>query len=237
MSIIHHHADSEELLFNKASDELLALLRSTCLRKNYFDLALSGGSTAKKYFRVLLGKLKNNADVLKIRFFFSDERATSLEHDESNAGNAYRLLLKPLDLNDNFFPMFDETMSAKKNAERYEAVLYKHLKGEEIPQFDLVYLGIGTDGHIASLFPNSDLIKKAPFDSHLVQTYKHQDLLLERITLMPKIINGARFVHVLAPGKEKSGVIDRILHGPLIPEKLPAQMVLRNEKTHVTLFT
>ncbi len=162
-----------------------------------------------------------------------------LNSEESNAGNALRLLLSPLNINsEQFFPMYDGKNGEETSALLYESLLCKLLdvNSQGLPCFDLLYLGIGIDGHIASLFPHSPLIDMAINHQNYVSTAHAQGVVQERITLMPKIINAAKHVHVLAMGREKASVVEDVLNGPYAPSRLPAQLVLRAMVSDVSLF-
>src|SRR5580704_6920827 len=111
-----------------AAHDFLAELEQVLEKKPFFDVALSGGQTAKDFFNYLVPIAMYHQLLKKIRFFFSDERAVPLDSPESNAGNAWRLLLEPLGIDKSqFFPMYDPNFSGNQNAENYQKLLEENL--------------------------------------------------------------------------------------------------------------
>jgi 6-phosphogluconolactonase len=230
---------TKDAMFSAAANSFMQIFECTLHYKEYFDVALSGGSTAKEFFCVLVKRIHGHKNLGQIRFFFSDERVVRLESEDSNAGNALRLLFNPLSIScRQFFPMYDEKNSAQVCALIYENLLRKHLhiNSQGLPRFDLLYLGIGIDGHIASLFPHSPLVDMITSHRSYVNVAYTQGVAHERITLMPIVINAAKHLHAMAMGSEKVPVIQNILNGPYVPSLLPAQLVLKQAASQVVLF-
>jgi 6-phosphogluconolactonase len=213
-----------------AAHDFLAELEQVVEKKPFFDVALLGGSTAKDFFNYLVPIAMYHPNLKKIRFFFSDERAVPLESVDSNAGNAWRLLLEPLGIDQaQFFPMYDG-IDGKNSAQNYQKLLEeKLLLKKGLPTFDLIYLGLGLDGHIASLFPNSAILE----EKTLVSATKEPNIPFERITLMPKILKAAQKVCLLATGAEKKALIDRIIKDDL---DVPAEIILKKPKNSVAVL-
>jgi 6-phosphogluconolactonase len=241
VSIIIKRYDDKSILFAAAVDDFLCLFKKTLTHKKYFDVALSGGQTAKEFFAILRNKIHDLPHLSHLRFFFSDERASVFDSADSNAGNAWRILSSTSVKRSQFFPMFDDINSPAICARNYESLLQRELSLNacNIPIFDLIYLGIGSDGHTASLFPNSKLINNHMTNKKLVDTEKIDHIPFERITLMPRIIQAAQQIHVIAVGQEKAAIIDQILNGALDPTELPAQLILRltADDSRVVLFS
>jgi 6-phosphogluconolactonase len=227
---INRYETSEHMLHIAAHD-FLAELEAVCEKKPFFDVALSGGSTAKEFFQSLVPIAKDHPKLKNIRFFFSDERAVPLESPHSNAGNAWQLL-KPLGIKrEQFFPMYEQG-KALDAAKKYQELLLNKLDLlNGVPSFDLLYLGLGLDGHIASLFPNSPLLKGA---KELVCETSEPGIEFERITLMPKMLHAAKKVCLLAIGEKKMALIDQMMAEG--SNELPAQLILRKPKNLVTVL-
>lgn len=208
MSIKVSTYQSTSHLFTIAAHDFLAELERVAEVKPYFDVALSGGETAKEFFSFLVPIAMYHPLLKRIRFFFGDERALPLDSKNSNAGNAWRLLLEPLGIDKSqFFPMFDEKLDAQTCAENYQKLLLNSLAQKQgVFCFDLLYLGLGLDGHIASLFPQSPLLNK----DALVTATTEPGIEYERITLMPKAIKAAKKICLLATGAKKIALIDEI---------------------------
>lgn len=231
--------DEQQELFSWAADNFISLACQTLVHKSYFDVALSGGTTAQGLFKALSHKAQALSFMHQVRFFVSDERMVDLSSLESNAGNLWRGLLLPLGLKrENFFPPYDASdHSLEHCAAAYESLLKNllDLSSEQVPIFDLLYLGIGQDGHTASLFPGSPLVNNIEFNELLVAASEEQ-ARTRRITFMPKLINAARNICVMAVGEAKAQVISDIMLGPLMPQKLPAQFVLRSAHPHLSVL-
>jgi 6-phosphogluconolactonase len=235
MSLSINISDNTNDMFNQAALGFVSSLEHSLHKKNFFDVALSGGKTAQEFFTFLFNALKNHRNLKKIRFFFSDERVVSVDSPESNAGNAWRLLCNPLAVDrSQFFPMYDGIHSPHVCANTYQQLLETKLSknAHGISTFDVVFLGIGQDGHTASLFPHSKLLSQ----DGLVRATAEKNIAYERITLMPKIINSAIQVCVMANGQSKAAIIRDIISGPLKKDLLPAQLILREPKTEIVLF-
>ena len=238
MPINIHSAASSDLVLKQAAHHFVLMMEHTLKEKPTFDVALSGGSTAQAFFGQLLEALSCDQNVSRIRFFFSDERAVALDSKDSNAGNAWRSLLKPLSVGqENFFPMFDEKRTAQECAHIYQELLEKNLSSTDsgIPRLDLTYLGIGLDGHTASLFPHSRLLSLIGEDG-LVAAAHEEGIAHERITFMPRLILASQNISVLALGRDKSLILNQVLHGELKPTHLPAQLILRDRNAAIDLY-
>ncbi len=235
LAIVNH--ETLELLFEHAAKDFLVDFEATLHKKQFFDVALSGGATAKAFFGFLINVLINHKHLSQIRFFFSDERVVGIDSSDSNAGNALNLLLKPLGIDSaQVFPMYDGKNRAEACAREYESLIKKLVENDAdgVPVFDLIYLGIGQDGHTASLFPHNELLK----DGHgLIRSMKEAGFPYDRITMMPGLINAARRICVMAYGPSKASIINDIINGPELGHALPAQLVLRNTASNVTLMT
>ena len=230
---------NQDELFIWAADDFMAQALKTLQHKEYFDVALSGGSTAQNFFQVLACKAKDFPCLKYTRFFVSDERAVDLSSESSNAGNAWRQLLAPLGLkNINFFPAFDNSNTPEEAAHYYELKISQLLEynQDSLPVFDLIYLGIGLDGHTASIFPHSDLVKSVNTNKNLVAATEEEIAGFRRLSFMPRLINAAKNICIMAPGTNKAQVLDAITKGPLAPEDLPAQLIIRSNCANVTLL-
>ncbi len=159
-----------------------------------------------------------------MRFFFGDERCVPPDDAQSNYRMAREELLGPLGIADAaIFRMHgehDPTVAAAAYADVLRELLERG--DASVPQFDLVMLGMGPDGHTASLFPGSD-----PFedDARLVRAPYVAKFSTYRITLTPLAINAAREVAVATAGPEKTDALAAVLRGPHEPQTYPAQIL------------
>jgi len=207
-------------------------------RKRTFDayrrgqpvaFALSGGTTPQLMFRKLCSwSVERPLPAGFWNFthvFWGDERDVPPDSPASNYRAAREGLLDRIEIpTGNIHRIMPERNGAVKAAEDYEAELrtFFSLRKGEIPRFDLVFLGMGEDGHTASIFPYSDVVHE---NTRLVSAPWVAKLNAFRITLTPPVINNAACVIFLVIGAEKADAVRLVLEGPHMPEQFPAQIV------------
>jgi 6-phosphogluconolactonase len=213
-------------LNNFAAEKFVEIGRQTIDKRGQFTVALSGGSTPKALFQTLSDeKFKDKIDWSRTFFFFGDERNVLPDDAESNFRMANENLFEPLKINSqNIFRWQTELENPQKVAENYEQTIENFFKlGEnEFANFDLVFLGMGADGHTASLFPFTDALKES--DKNAVGNYVEK-LKTMRFTLTFPVINNAQNVFFLIKGADKSEALKQVLEGKFEPEKFPSQNV------------
>lgn len=196
----------------------------------YFSVALSGGSTPAAIYKALSSQSnRGRLDWTKVRLFWSDERAVPPTHADSNYGMAMRTGLDQLHIpKDNIFRMVAE-VDIENNALRYEQIIR-----EKVPSgsFDLVMLGMGEDGHTASLFPRTHGLK--PKGGRLVVANYIPGKETWRMTLTFECINQAKHIDVYVLGKGKASMVAQVFKGPYDPVVLPIQQV--GTPTHKALW-
>lgn len=205
-----------------------------------FTVALAGGSTPKSLYQLLAGgKFKNKVDWNKVYFFFGDERNVLPDDEQSNFRMAKESLFEPLKISkSNISGWETQKRDLEKIVKNYEEKLWLGFTlaanpetpatdGEPAPQkwfprFDLILLGMGADGHTASLFP----FTKALLETEKSAVANYVEKLNDwRFTLTFPVINNARNIIFLVAGEEKSEALRDVLEGDFQPEKLPAQNV------------
>jgi 6-phosphogluconolactonase len=195
----------------------------TALGKNgQAAIAISGGSTPRRLHRILTRpEYKKAIDWERVHLFWVDERLVPYYNEASNFGNACEDLIDPLQLDPGRVHPIPVTGKPARLAEDYQSALRKHFdSGNAPPVFDLICLGIGRDGHTASLFPD---------DPALIETKKWAIAVtggvpeVDRITLSLPVINAARRILFLVTGAGKSAVVLKVIKGPYA--NLPAQLV------------
>jgi 6-phosphogluconolactonase len=175
-----------------------------------FSWVLSGGSTPKIVFREIASKYRNSVDWKRVKIFWGDERCVPPDDEESNYRMARENLLDhvPIPL-PNIFRMRGEAEPVAEAA-RYGEIFSRQVNvARNLPQADLVMLGLGEDGHTASIFPgNTDL-----FDSPaLFETVVYPETKQKRITATGKIINHAKLVVILATGESKASRVAQVIN-------------------------
>ena len=219
-------ADASAIAQTAAAEFVEAAKEAVCL-KDSFSVALSGGSTPK----VLYGLLLNNGPLRailpwdKIQFFFGDERHVAPDNAESNFRMASEAMLSkaPIDAKQ-VHRIKGEIANPVEGAAEYEKDLREsfRLSGGALPRFDLVLLGMGPEGHTASLFPGTKALKE---QQRLVVSNWVGKLYTDRITLTPPVLNNAARIIFMAHGAEKAPALKAVLEGPYEPEQLPAQII------------
>jgi 6-phosphogluconolactonase len=193
-------------------------------RHGQFNVALSGGSTPREFYRLLASsEFRAQVDWARVHLFWSDERAVPPDHAESNYGMARRELLLRVPIPPiNVHRMEAEDPNIGRAAHNYEAVLRRCLEADErgIPCLHLVLLGMGKDGHTASLFPGAKILRET---ARWVST-PMVGKLGRRMTLTLPVLEAARRILFLVTGPEKAATLREVLCGHPDPP-LPAQMV------------
>jgi 6-phosphogluconolactonase len=183
--------DKEDLA-DKAARSMQKIVSEVLSKQEICNIALSGGSTPKLlYERLLRDDLKDTIEWSKIAFYVSDERCVEHDSADSNYGNAYRELLQPLKLaKDNLHPTEGQSKDADKSATDYENAIRKNVKAGSngLPRFDIVFLGMGPDGHTASLFPGTTGLSE---EKKLVIKNHVDKVKADRITFTFPLINSA----------------------------------------------
>jgi 6-phosphogluconolactonase len=189
-----------------------------------FQVALSGGSTPREMYRLLATQeYRTQVDWPRVHIFWGDERAVPPDHPDSNYGMARRELLVRVPIPPaNVHRMEAEVTPIGRAAHTYEATLrqYLDLDGRGFPVFHLVLLGVGTDGHTASLFPGAPLLRET---SRWVATPTVEKLGTRRMTLTLPVIESAKRILFLVTGSPKAAILRVVLGGQ--DGELPARMV------------
>jgi len=180
--------------------------------QGYFSIALSGGSTPAKILRHLAGNYAETIDWSKIRIFYGDERCVPPESDESNYKMSRNSFLDNIKIpEENIFRVKGES-DPESEAVRYGEVLAANVDVESgYPRIDLVMLGLGDDGHTASIFPGDE---KALQSTNVCEVAIHPQSGQKRITLTLPVINNARGIIFLVTGSGKAEMAMNILQLP-----------------------
>jgi 6-phosphogluconolactonase len=189
----------------------------------FFSVALSGGSTPKSLFRYLALNYLKQIDWRKLLVFWGDERCVAPENDESNYRMARENLLDLVPVpKENIFRILGENDPAEE-AIRYTETVKKHLPSiHGIPQFDYILLGLGEDGHTASIFPDQIQLFQS---NRFFEVATHPQSGQKRISVTGSVINQARMVSFIVTGEAKAEMVARILEKKPGWEHLPASLV------------
>jgi 6-phosphogluconolactonase len=198
-------------LNRKAAEQFIGLANKAIQQSGRFTVALSGGSTPKALYSLLASPdYRERVDWRRVHLFWGDERCVPPDHPESNFRMVQESLLSKIHIpSENVHRMIGEKEPEQAAAE-YEEHLQQffHLSRGAVPRFDLIFLGLGEDGHTASLFPGSSALNDT---EHLVATVYVEKLKAHRLTVTLPVINAAAQIIFLVTGKSKSTVTKELL--------------------------
>jgi 6-phosphogluconolactonase len=187
-----------------------------------FSIALSGGNTPRRTYELLAGApWVDQAPWDRVHVFWGDERCVPLDDPRSNARLAKEAWLDHVPIPADQIHPLDCANDPAAAAGHYEAQLRAFFAGQS-PILDLVLLGLGDNGHTASLFPGTSVLAERERWAAAVSPAGTD---LHRVTLTAPLINQAALVAFLVSGHSKAGVLKEVLHGPYDPERLPAQLI------------
>lgn len=213
-------------LTRAAASRFVALGKSAIQERARFTVALAGGSTPKSLYSLLATEeYRSQIDWEKVHFFWGDERSVPPIHQDSNFRMAREALLsKLMPPMENIHRILSEKTVPSEAAKVYaeELKLFFALRGEEWPRFDLILLGMGPDGHTASLFPGTLAVRET---SALVVSPWVDKLKSYRITLTPPVLNHAANILFFVAGADKAAALHEVLEGKYQPDLYPAQIV------------
>ena len=200
-------------------------------QRNKFDFVLTGGSSPLKLYKLLAeAPTKNKINWQKTHIFWGDERFVPFESDLSNTRMAFEMLLDHLEIpSSNIHIMDTSVVDVETSAREYEKVIKEIADKTMMPTLDLILLGIGDDGHTASLFPGTDVVHE---NEKLVATSYNAQQKTKRITLTAPLINEARLIVPMVFGKNKVETLKEVIEGEYNPDLYPAQL-LRKAKGKV----
>jgi 6-phosphogluconolactonase len=212
-------------LFQAAAEEVAGAATEAVEQRGQFTIALSGGSTPRNLYTLIAANAASALPWAKMFFFWGDERHVPPTDSESNYRMAQETLLSKVPIpSANVFRVPSENPDAREVAESYEQTLRKffHAEAGGFPRFDLILLGMGPDGHTASLFPESAALQEK---SRLVVANWVEKLKASRITFTLPLLNAARRVAFLVSGTDKAAVLREVLQGKAPGEKYPSKLV------------
>ncbi|HCA10009.1 MULTISPECIES: 6-phosphogluconolactonase [unclassified Chryseobacterium] len=221
-----------EKLYTKAADTFVDLSKKSIQKNDRFVVALSGGSSPKAIFNLLATEeYADKVEWNKLYFFWVDERWVPLDDDKSNALMTFETLLNKVPVNkDQIFPMYEDGILPEDYAAEYEQQIKNVLGNDGV--FDFILLGMGDDGHTASLFPGEAVLDE---NEKWVSAYYLKSQEMFRITLTSPLINKAENILIIAFGESKKHALNEVLNGEYNPKLYPLQLIDRKEG--LQLFT
>jgi len=225
---VHYYVKKSSELLSLASAEWMASSVEQAIQSSgTARLAISGGNTPKRTFELLADPaqpFRTRIDWSRMLLFWVDERCVPPDDTDSNYHMARESLLSKVPLPEGNVVRIEGELNPEEAAARYESALRNRfrLEGAELPRFDLIVLGLGDNGHTASLFPHSEALDSM---MRLAIAAKVEAKNPWRISLTWPVINHASQVLFQIQGASKANVVHQVFMGPYQPEVLPAQLI------------
>jgi 6-phosphogluconolactonase len=209
-------------LARQAADTIQDVASTAISQAGRFSIALSGGSTPKTLFELLAAEYKQKIDWSNSHIFWSDERCVPPDDADSNYKMARETLLDHISLPASNIYRIKGELDPAEGASQYEQTLHTYFH-DQLPRFDIILLGMGDDGHTASLFPGTEALNERQrwvIPNH-VATVKQT----WRITFTVPVINNAANVMFLIAGTGKAARLKQVIQGAYTLNELPSQLI------------
>jgi 6-phosphogluconolactonase len=215
--------DTPEQVAQAAAERFVDYSIASISDHDLFAVALAGGSTPRRAYELLAtDESKSRINWPRVHLFFGDERSVPPDDPQSNYRMVNEALISRVAIPaENVHRIIGEA-APTESAASYEAELKDFFGVIVWPRFDLVWLGMGEDGHTASLFPGSDALQE---ETRWVVATRHAQTRQDRITLTLPVINHAARVTFMVTGKDKGATLARVLRSESVDEELPARKI------------
>jgi 6-phosphogluconolactonase len=213
-----------DILSQEAAQYIVRIATESITTHGRFTIALSGGTTPRKLYGLLGSEpYRSQIDWTLVHIFWSDERCVPPDSEESNYHMAHEVLLSKISIPAVQVHRMPADMPDRNAASReYENEMRRVFGTDGIPNFDLIQLGMGPEGHTASLFPHQAALHE---QLRLVVPVSVPKPPPDRLTFTPPLLNAARNVLFLVAGSDKADALHAVLEGPYNPDEYPAQIV------------
>ncbi len=227
LKIVYYVEPDVAALAQRAARFMVEAVEQAAAKRGRARIAISGGSAPKAVFALLadpsqIWRARMPWD--RIELYWVDERCVPPDHPASNYRMTREALLDHVPLPEGQIYRMEGELEPEVAAARYESMLRNsfRLEGAETPPFDLIHLGLGTNGHTASLFPHSPALHEI---GRLAAANHVDDKVPWRVTLTWPVINEGAQVFFLAGGADKAGILKEVFLGTNDPERLPSQLI------------
>lgn len=213
-----------DTLSHEAAQHIVRIAQEAIVTHGRFTFALSGGSTPRELYSLLGSEpYRSQIDWALVELFWSDERCVPPESEESNYHMAQQVLISKVPIPANQVHRMPADLSDHDTAAlAYSREMQSTFGTDGVPNFDLIQLGMGPEGHTASLFPHQPSLHE---QQRLVMPVVVPKPPPPRLTFTPRILNAARHVLFLVTGAEKADAVQAVLEGHYQPDEYPAQIV------------
>ncbi len=217
-----HRFEDVEALSRRAADLFLQQAEDALAQRGRFNVALSGGRSPQRMYHLLAQPpWRERMPWASIHFFWGDERCVAADDPRSNARIVQELLLGHVPARASNVHVIRGQSAPEAEAARYHQLLHDQLPAAP-PLMDLVFLGLGQDGHTASLFPHSPALNE---QTHWTVVTAKQGETIRRISMTAAFINQARMVVFLVFGPDKASILKQVFQGAPDAQPLPAQLI------------
>jgi 6-phosphogluconolactonase len=231
MKTVTRQFENTELQHQALAESFRESVNDANSRKEKIHIVLPGGSTPMKFFNYLSDPLGPEINWQAVHLYWGDERCVPPDHADSNYGMTAATLLDHIDIPGSHIHRIRGENSAEDEVFRYSEEIKKNVPQNKpgLPQFDWIILGLGTDGHTASLFPH---MTPFSFTGSICIIANHPTTGQKRISLNLAVLNNAKRITFLVSGASKASIVSSILKGTASTRRLPAALVLQqNGKT------
>jgi 6-phosphogluconolactonase len=212
-----------ERLGRHAAELFVGQAKQAINERGRFLVALNGGNTPTRFFQLLAVEHRDHLDWDSVHVFWGDERCVPPDDPGSSYGQAREMLLSYVPIPDSNIHRVDTSFPPAEAAKEYAHLLQEFIAPPlDVPRFDLVYLGMGEDGHTASLFPGSPVDVT---EAVIPVTANYQDRPANRVTMTQLVFNQARMVVFMATGEKKANALAEVLSDRYNPTLYPAQRI------------
>ncbi|HXZ03405.1 MAG TPA: 6-phosphogluconolactonase [Ktedonobacteraceae bacterium] len=222
MRIAIYH--DKHTLSQHAAEYIMQVARESIALHGRFTIALTGGTTPGEVYSLLGSEpIRSQIDWQLVHIFWGDERCVPLNNPESNFYLAQEVLLDNIATpKSQIHPMPADQLDREEASQAYVVEMQTTFGTHEIPNFDLIHLGMGPEGHTASLFPHQASLHEK---QRLVMPVSVPKPPPDRLTFTPPLLNAARNVLFLVTGSEKADALHAVIEGEYQPDEYPAQIV------------
>lgn len=228
MTTVQIYPDAQRLA-QAAAERFIETAENAIQSHGVFSVALSGGSTPQSLYHLLATEpYSERIDWANVQIFWGDERCVPPDHQDSNYLHAKETLLNLVAIPEANIHRIQGELPPEQAAESYEETLLRYFSGlksdeeRDNARFDLVLLGMGDDGHTASLFPGTAVIHE---NTRWVAALYVDKLASWRVTLTPAILNRAANIIFLVSGQAKSYTLEKVIYGSFQPDRYPSQII------------
>lgn len=218
---IHAYPNKDKLVA-AITERVISEIGQAIQERGLCNIALAGGNTPREiYSKLAESTYQDRVDWNRLHLFWGDERMVPPEHQDSNFRMVQETLLDHVRIPDGNVHRIRGEVAPEQAAQEYTELLHNHFKSDS-PCFDIILLGIGEDGHTASLFPGTDAVEEC--GKHATAVFVPR-LDTWRVTLTFPVLNAAREVFFLVSGRSKSDIVQRIISIKQSAKEFPASMV------------